>query len=377
MVFNQEIIYSSEPKKVRESSFSFLERSSWNRCRMVRELVNLWVDLMNPDTEFLSKLRSKKDKQHAAAMFELIVFTFLRKADYGVQIHPPVPKSTTPDFHVTGKGINVYMECTLCGNSFESAENKRRMESVEDIVSQIQNYAYFINLGFKSISAISLTPRKFRRFIDQVREASEGIDNKELFHRRYLYEESGWRIEVSLLRKSSQKIKTSLGYISQDAKAISSEKTIISALNDKRPSKYGIFDMPYVICICVNDMFFHIEEMDKILFGTDSGTYIDLSHARNGGFFFHSSPINTSVSAIFLFKSTDLITIGSSEWSIWHNPFANCPLTVNQFPVKEYYFEKQGNRLLKKETQNESSIFDLLCIDQNHYETDPKGTKAY
>ncbi|WP_448635187.1 hypothetical protein [Pedobacter panaciterrae] len=329
---------------------------------------------MVPDSEFLSKLRSKNDKQHAAAMFELIVFTLLQKTGYQVQIHPSGPKATAPDFLGTSKDIIVYLECTLCGNSFESSENERRKESVEDIVRQIQYYPYFINLDFKSVSAISLTPRKLRNFIDQVRDVSEGFDNKELFHKRYLYQENGWRIEVSLLRKSSQTIKTSLGYVSQDAKVISSERTIISALNDKRPSKYGISGTPYVICICINDMFFHVEEMHSILFGTDSGNYIDLSHSHNRGFFFHDKPVNTSVSAIFLFKSTDLITIGSSEWSIWHNPFAKCPLGLYQFPVKEYCFEVQGNRLVKKEIQNESGIFDLLDIDQMLYDINPKGT---
>jgi hypothetical protein len=187
MVFNPEVIFSSDAKRVQESSFSFLERSSWNRCKMVRKLVNLWVGRMVPDSEFLSKLRSKNDKQHAAAMFELIVFTLLRKTGYQVQIHPPVPKATAPDFLGTSKDITVYLECTLCRNSFESSENERRKESVEDIVRQIQYYRYFINLGFKSVSAISLTPRKLRNFIDQVREVSEGFDNKELFHKRYLY----------------------------------------------------------------------------------------------------------------------------------------------------------------------------------------------
>jgi hypothetical protein len=49
-------------------------------------------------------------------------------------------------------------------------------------------------------------------------------------------------------------------------------------------------------------------------------------------------------------------------------------LGLYQFPVKEYCFEVQGNRLVKKEIQNELGIFDLLDIDQIIYDIDPKGT---
>lgn len=248
------------------------------------------------------------------------------------------------------------------------------MAAVEDIVRRIKNYPYFINLGFKKISEVSVTPKKLRRFIDQLSEASEGIDNEALFHRRYVYQENGWSIEVSLLRKSSTEIKTSLGYISHDSKFISSDKTIMTALNDKRPSKYGMLNLRYVICICVNDVFFHTEEMYGILFGSDHGAYIDLSLTGNGGFFFHGKPTNTSVSAIFLFKSTDLFTLGNAEWSLWHNPFAKYPLSFNQFPVTEYYFEIEGERLKKKQLENQAGVFELLDIDQVRYDTNPKET---
>ena len=112
--------------------------------------------------------------------------------------------------------------------------------------------------------------------------------------------------------------------------------------------------------------------MYSVLFGTDSGTYINLSYPGNRGFFYHNKPVNTSVSAIFLFKSTDILNIGSSEWSIWHNPFAKCPLDLNLFPISEYYFHIENDRLYKKDLHKSLNIFDLLEIDEVAYHTNPK-----
>src|SRR5690606_37918026 len=120
------------------------------------------------------------------------------------------------------------------------------------------------------------------------------------------------------------------------------------------------------------DMFFHTDEMSSVLFGIDNGTYIDLSYAGSGGFFYHNKAVNTSVSAIFLFKGTDILTIGSAEWSIWHNPFAKCPLKLDCLPVEEYFFYIKNNRLYKKEADKNPNIFDLLEIDEVAYNTNPK-----
>ncbi|MBL4675862.1 MAG: hypothetical protein JKY70_06615 [Mucilaginibacter sp.] len=371
MIFNSDTVLTSEAKQVNESSFKFLERSAWNRCRLAREIITAWAEAMSPDADFISQIKSKNDKQHNAAIFELIVFTFLKKIGLEVVKHPSLKKGATPDFMSIVEKVAVYFECTLSGNSFESSEENRRKGAVEDIIRQIHYCPYFINLDFKQLSVTSISSNKLKKFIDRVKELSDGFENEQLFHRRFLYQENEWKIEISLLRKSKDGIKTSLGYISQDAKVIDNKKAIITALNDKRPSKYGIGENPYVICLCNNDMFFHTEEMYSVLFGTDSGPYIDLSYPGRGGFFHHNKPVNTSVSAIFLFKGTDILTVGSSEWSIWHNPFAKCPLNLYQFPVSEYYFYLENNKLHKKEALKNSNIFDLLEIDEVTYNTNP------
>lgn len=375
MIFNSNIKLSSEAKQVQETSYEFLERSSWNRCRFARDLISMWMDDMTDDIEFISQIKSKNDKQHYAAVFELIIYSFLRKQGWMVDKHPSLSKSTTPDFAAKSENMGtIFFECTLSGNSFDSIDEERRKAAVENVIRQIYYYPYFINLDFKKISKISITPKKFKRFIDEVKELSEGFENEQLFHRRFLYRENDWEIQISLLRKSNNRIKTSLGAISQDAKIIDSKKSILTALNDKKPSKYGIEDAPYVICICSNDMFFHTEEMYCVLFGNDDSSYINLEFSGSRGFFYHNKPINTSVSAVILFKNTDILTLGNAEWSVWHNPFAKHPLALKKLPIDEYYFVKEDSKLLKNVIYKQTNIFELLNINELTYNTAPKET---
>lgn len=375
MIFSSDITFSNEAKQVQETSYEFLERSSWNRCKFARDLISMWMDDMTDDKEFISQIKSKKDKQHYAAVFELIVYTFLRKQCWMVDKHPILSKATMPDFTAKSDKVDsILLECTLSSNSFDSTDDARRKEAVENIIRQLHYYPYFINLGFKRVSKISVTPKKIKRFIEQIRVSSEGFENEQLFHRRFLYKENEWEIEISLLKKSNNEIKTSLGAVFQDAKIIDTKKTILTALNDKRPSRYGISNTPYIICICVNDMFFHTDEMCSILFGNDCGAHINLTFPGSSGFLYHNKPVNTSVSAVIVFKNTDILTLGGAEWSIWHNPFAKYPLELNSLPIDEYYFVKEDNKLRKKVIHKNANVFELLHIDELSYNTDPKGT---
>lgn len=375
MIFNPEIDLSPDAKRVRESSFQFLERSSWNRCAIVRELINSWLKEIDIDLEFISQIKSKSDKQHDAALFELIVHKFLKQMGLGVSKHPELLKNTTPDFTAESLMGNKYiLECTLSGNSFENFGEEKRKEAVEDIIRGIHYYPYFINLSFKSTGGNSVSAKKLKKFIEQIRGVSEGYSNEELFFRRFLFEDGDWRIKISLLRKTNESIKTSLGMVGQDAKMIDGKKAILTALNDKRPSKYGVAESPYIICICNNDPFFHEDDMYNVLFGTDGVEYLNLSYPAISGFFFHKAPVNTSVSGVILFKSTDFLTIDQAKWSLWHNPFAKKPISTGVFPIKEYMLLQEGTRLKKSIIEKDIDVFGLLGVNERIYKHNPKQT---
>ena len=107
----------------------------------------------------------------------------------------------------------IYLECTLSGNSFETMDEESRKAAVEAIIRNIEYYPYFINIDFKQSSKVSISKKALLNFIDKVKDASEGYSTEALFHRRYLFENNGWQLKVSLLRKSNLNIKVSLGAV--------------------------------------------------------------------------------------------------------------------------------------------------------------------
>lgn len=149
----------------------------------------------------------------------------------------------------------------------------------------------------------------------------------------------------------------------------------MNALNDKKTAKYGINNKPYVICICNNDMFFHEEDLNEALFGNNGELSINLSHVNRNGFFWHNAkPVNTSISAILLFKNTDILTLSNATISVWHNPFAKTPISLNVLNFDEYYYEVKGSILHKMKLEKVTNIFELLSINEDRYNLNPKST---
>jgi hypothetical protein len=377
MLFKDYIRFDAAPLKSKESSFDFLERSSWRRCGLVREMLNDWIIPMLSDAEFISQIKSNNNKQHYAALFELLFFTLFKRQGFDVTKHPEVPRKTRPDFQVKNEaGFSAYMECTLSGSSFETLDEENRKAAVEEIIREIEYYPYYINLDFLTISKKSISKKALLNFIDAVKDKSEGIENEELFHIRHYFENNDWELEVSLIRKPDLSRKVSLGYISGKAKTIEHTKSIFNALNDKKPSKYGLTGSTYIICINNKDMFFKDEDMNEVLFGYD-GPKINLSYGSEKGFFHcDGKPINTSVSAVLLFKGMDILTLSNTRISLWHNPFAKFPVPLGTMSFDEYYYEKDGHYLTKNYTAKSFNIFETLLINEKSYTEDPKVSEC-
>lgn len=375
MLFKDYLRTNSEAKSGSESSFQFLERSSWRRCSLMRTKLNEWIVPVTDDKGFISQIKSNNSKQHYAALFELLVYTALTNLGFKVDKHPELSKKTTPDFKVVKDEINIFMECTLSGNSFESLEEENRKSAIERIIQEIHYYPYFINIDFLTISDASISKKALLNFIDGIKEKSEGIENEQLFHNKHYFENNGWKLEISLLRKTDPSIKVSLGFITGEARMIDGTKAIIGALNDKKPSKYGVTNSPYVICLSNSDMFFKEEDMNEILFGRDSSTNIDLSYVTKRGFFyFDGAEINTSVSAILLFRGLDILTLSSAKISIWHNPFAKYLIPLNLLPFDEFFYTIDGCMLKKESILKTYNLLGMFSINESEYEQDPKGT---
>jgi hypothetical protein len=368
MLFSSYTRDNKEPKRRKETAFEFIDRSAWKISDLVRQKVNELCAAYKPDDEFVRMFKSKSDKQHYSAVFELLTYSIFRLSGFSLVRHPETPTGKRPDFEATANDFRTFLECTLAGHSFDSLTDKNRKDTIEEIVDDIEYFPYWINLDFQTISEQSVSKRKLLSFLEKVRELSEGIPNEQLFENRYLFEDNGWEVEISMLRKTSLDIKRSLGFISGGAKAIDTSKPILTALNDKKASRYGIDTEPYIICLNTSDLFTKETCFAEALFGQYGDTEIDLRNITQNGFFLAGGkPINTSVSAVIIFRNFDLYTLDSSSMAVWHNPYAKNKIASNLLPFDEYTYEIDGSLLKKQTIKKEKNVFDILGIDKQEY----------
>lgn len=358
-----------DPISRQESSYEFLDRSAWKLAAWVRNKYEEFYKDYQPDEEFIKMFKSPSAKQHQSACFELLVFNLFKKAGFSCTRHPSTSTGKKPDFLVAGNEISFYCECTLAGNSYTTEEEKNRKSTVEEIIDNMDSFPYWVNLDYKVVSKQSISRRKLKKFINHIARLSDNISQERLNDIEYCYNEDGWNIEVSLLRKNKQDIKRNIGYLTEDFKVIDTVTPIITSLNDKKASKYGLNDNPYIICLSTMDTFTKESCFARALFGQlEYDNTIKLYSNDQAGFFYHNGKLkNTSVSAVIIFRNFDLLSLKGASVSIWHNPFAKIKIPTGILPFSEKIFELKEGLLESASVERSDNLISQFDIDETEY----------
>ncbi|MGE5944937.1 MAG: hypothetical protein ACM31G_11425, partial [Flavobacteriales bacterium] len=88
MLFSSYIRDNTDHKSRKETAFEFSDRSAWKISELVRQKVDeLSIDY-EVDNEFLRMFKSKSDKQHYSAIFELLVYSLFTRSNFSLKKHP-------------------------------------------------------------------------------------------------------------------------------------------------------------------------------------------------------------------------------------------------------------------------------------------------
>jgi hypothetical protein len=352
------------------SNFEFLDMSAWEICGLMRTYINDWIVDYEGDNDFMNKFRSHLPKQYYGAEFELLLYNILRKRGWGVEKHPDLGSRKHLDFKVDVPGqLDLLFECTLAGDSFENISDATQKEVVEDIIDSLEYYPYYINVTYNKISPNSLSRKRLIKFFGEKRKKSEGIENEQLIHLPDSFQDNGWELDFTMVRKPDNKPigRRSLGYLVNRARTINTSKPLITALNDKKPSKYGQIAAPYIICVNTSDRFASDNCYYEALFGQYGPLPVMSDHGSREGFFLGQLTNNTRVAAVLFFRNFRLHSIDAAECSVWHNPFAKFPLPPNLLPFSEYIFKLNGNLIETQIVKKDVDFHSLLGIEKPFY----------
>lgn len=366
MVFRKKERTNWKHKAYTQSQHEFLDQSAWPLCAIIRNFINEWTGKLSADRAFISRLTSKNDKQHLAAIFELLIFGLFKGAGLHIVPNPVMPSTKTPDFILWERPKDVLLECTLTSNALESVDENRQKGGVLQIIEDLQAFPFYVNIAFSKLSPHSISKRDFLKFLHTAR-AENGHLTPSQQSADYCYCGQGWGLVITLTKKPHDAHTRALGYCSCGAKTVDNNRVLMTALNGKKASRYKIDGRPYIICVSVDDITAGEEEFSNVLFGPNYGPTVRISEKSNGFFLWEGQPQNTSVSAVLFCERFTVFGLLGCAISLWHNPYATNKLFVGQFPFKEIIYREDGSILHRSVTEKKPNIIELLNIDEEKY----------
>jgi hypothetical protein len=373
------------PKLYSESIFDYLNRSARLESKRIRNLLEQWIEGLSSEVqdELRARIRSRDDRQHLGAFYELYLHELLSKSGFSVEIHPAVNNKTThPDFRVLKDDKPLfYLEATLVALSDKDTSAKAREKQVYDAINRMKSPNFFIRVKVRGAPTTNPPGAKMRSFLeDKLSNLDLNMVTKQLEQGdsealpSWNWKHNGWQITFSPIPKKPEARGKHgvrpIGLQIQDVRWLTSHIKIRESIQDKA-TKYGELDLPYIVAINVTDEY-GVDEIDinNALFGEEQITIIlcgnniiDQKPNRkpNGAWYGSGGPQNQRVSAALIADNLSPWSIAKVTPILWHNPWANRPLTSDTWLLPQL-FPEENNQLVKRKGKHGR---ELLGLDPN------------
>lgn len=138
------------PKRYGESIYVYYRDSERPGVVAIRTLLEEWF-LELPEDERLDlqqRFRSRIDRQHRSAVFELFLHHLLLRCAFEVEFHPDISGvATHPDFLVSRDEQDLfYLEAIAVGNSAREEAETNRMNQVYDALNNLASPDFYLGL---------------------------------------------------------------------------------------------------------------------------------------------------------------------------------------------------------------------------------------
>ena len=350
------------PALYAEPAFDYLNHSSRPEAEKVRRVVEGWFERY-PEPEradLCGRFRSRNNRQHYAAFFELLLHELLMRLECNVQIHPATGNESTkrPDFLVESpSGERFYTEVVLATAESEKVGAARaRANEVYDALNRLDSPNFFIGMNISGAPKTPPPGRQIRASLKRKLDALDPDDVAGLWESdgsqavpRWHYEHEGWRIEFVPIPKSSRTRGTKgirpIGTQFYGFRSAHTSNVLRDAILAKA-SHYGDIDLPFVIATNIIDdsTVDRIDIMDALLgkeqytipFGHTGASEPQWSRKPDGVWTSTSGPRYTRVSAVVVAGNVLPWTVGVSDASLVHNPWAKRPYRAELTRLRQF-----------------------------------------
>jgi len=356
-----------------EPQYAYLQRSARPEAHLVRNLLEDWIQRypVSEQRELIIRLQTN---DFSSAFFEFYLHELLIRNGFDVDLHPDLEGTTKrPDFLVqNNSGEKFIVEAVLSHEESNSKQAlKNQLKTVYDELNKLTSPNFFISIGVRRQGGDQPSARRIK---NQLSSWMDTLDVDELwksYHAgsienfpRINIDESGWRFEFSVIPKSPAirgiENKRPLGFMHERMRPSNIKNAIRDSLS-KKASKYGKFDIPYIIAINVMGLPCDKIDIMESLFGTEQFTFETgeevMQRAPDGFWYGPNGVKNTRVSGILVTSKLDVWNIPSKNLELYYNPLAEFPFTRGLLRVSEHVPE--NSNLILHEGIHPREIFNL------------------
>lgn len=326
-----------------ESTYAFLDRTTRPEFSAVRERLEQWFSRYPEAGRVDLAARFRSDNtHHRAAYLELFIHELLLHLGCSIEIHPPgVGRSTKPDFLATGPdGKRFYLEASvISGQSAQAKSAEAVMDQALDVFERIKSPNFTLGIAWDKNPTVPLSARAIAR---QVEHWVATLDPDSEYQKQ---NSDGYRDWPRL--KIDQKIGLEFEALAKaPARRGGNDRTIgfwnppggwngghldIRGRIKAKVSKYGAFDIPYLLALQMDSTMGDDETAVQALFGDEVVTFFEnraqpprLSRKANGAWTKRRGAYENLSGALFFWNLRPW-TKTEGRGKLYHNPWARCP----------------------------------------------------
>ena len=352
------------PMAPNETDFGYLSRSTRPRAARVRELIESWVSHY-PEGDrpaLVARLRSKIDDAHQSAFFELALHELLLVTGHVIVAIEPKLEHTSysPDFLVQAPdGTRFYLEAVVAtAKSAQAVAADKRLNVAIAAIERVESPAHFLDLHVEGKPTQPIRGGHLRGALAAWIATLPDSDDAKLVP-AFVYEAFGCKFTITAFHRNRR------GEVGERAIGVRSMEPYwgtpgdgIRESVDKKASKYGELDAPFVVAVNATGEYQNEEDAFDALLGSpcvivrrfEDGR-VEQRESRNpdGVWRGKNGPRNTGLSAVL---STERL----SPWSVdlrrarlirnpWAaRPLAAAPLKVDELnPVEGKFVKSEGS----------------------------------
>jgi hypothetical protein len=325
-----------EPAGHLVGGFEYLNASGREEAARVREVLEGMIARYPEGNrgEIIRRIRSRDERLHRSAVFELILHDLLLRRDFQIlEIEPEVANGRAPDFLVEAPdGSRFYLEATIAwGEAAADAGADRRMRDALQAIDDVASPDFFLSLHTRGMPERQIATGRLRRAVqafidgldyDAVVEAVENNRPAPV----YQADLEGLHILVEPIPKNLRgRGGRAIGGRMLPGGWVRPHEAIAAAIRGKA-GRYGELELPYVVAVNALETFANDESVVDALFGTEAVVVRRDGHkwVRNpdGVWHGHGGPTYTRVSAVLSTERLSAWDIGQRSLTLIRNPWA-------------------------------------------------------